>query len=187
MTTTPEGASALAALPPLPEHQVEVWERYSAKANDSATRRGVYLLLCGWTYREAARAVGITMRPLADATAAHGLRAAVSGTDRAIENHREVEIHATEALIEKGRSGKLADESARDLAVVAGVSRDKIRDHEKGKEGPQSALGLLERIASGLAETGMRLDMSLSPSGGSAGVVDVVAEPAPHTSPEHAP
>jgi hypothetical protein len=159
-----ENTKALTTLPALPEHQIEVWERLCSRMKDCPTRRGVYFLLAGWTYRQAGKAAGVAHSALTDAAERYGLRPAIHTSGRAVLNHRALEIATTEELLERHRNGEFRADSSRDLAVIAGISRDKVAAFEQKQEGNVGALTLLERIAGGLAERGMRLDVSLSPA-----------------------
>ena len=159
-----EASNLPTTLPPLPEHCKEAWARLEREMSDCRTRAGLRYVLAGWSYRESAAAVDLRDHGvLIKAIQRHGLVDLAHRTDRITRNHRQVAILATEELVERGAAGKFADDTSRDLAVVAGVSTDKVRDWEKKQEAPADALSLLERIGRGLAETGMQLDMSLRP------------------------
>ncbi len=160
------GNSLPATLPPLPEHCIEAWARLERDMSDCRTRLGLRYVLAGWSYREAAAEADlIDHGVLVKAVQRHGLVDLAHRTDRLASNHRQVAILATEELIERGAKDGFKEDASRDVAVVAGVSTDKVRDWEKRNERPQDALSLLQQIAGGLADAGMRLDLSLQPAG----------------------
>ncbi len=160
----PSNLPAIPNLPPLPEHCRDAWARLERDMSDCKTRCGLRYLLAGWTYRQAAAAAGLVSEsPLSDAVVRHGLGSLVHRTDRVVENHRKIAVLATEDLIRRAESGDLENESARDVAVVSGVSTDKVLEWEKKQSQPQEALSFLQSVAGELAERGLRLDVSLRP------------------------
>jgi len=162
----PSNLPAIPNLPPLPEHCRDAWIRLEQEMSDCKTRLGLRYLLAGWTYRDAAAAAGLLSdSPLSDAVTRHGLGNLVHRTDRVVENHRKVALLGSEELIRRAEDGELKRESARDVAVVTGVSTDKVLEWEKKQSQPQEAISFLQSIAEGMGRAGMQLDVSLRPAG----------------------
>jgi hypothetical protein len=148
-------------LPPLPEKCKDVWKRLDAEMKPTRTKLGVRYLLAGWSYRNATEAAGLANHSqLREFVRRHRLGEFVHSTTAAIRNHHAIEIAATEALLEKD----LTKESGRDLAVIAGVSRDKIRDYEQRQAAPTTAIDALHKVAEAIAATGMKLEVTLEPA-----------------------
>ncbi len=158
--------TALETLPDLPsdEHQA-AWARLCERMTDCPTRAALRYLLAGYTYREAARAGGLKSHgSIVDAVRQHGLSTIIHRTDRLVNNHRRVALIGTEELIRRGEADGFENESARDVAVLTGISSDKVlafeKQHEEsGNQGAEFFRGLLDR----LEKSGTKLSITVEP------------------------
>ncbi len=77
-----------------------------------------------------------------------------------VDNHREIALKATHMQLENLDSGSVD----KDLAVVGGISTDKIRDYEgwKNRRGGEENLGdCLIEIAERIVTSGGKLDLTI--------------------------
>ena len=95
-----------------------------------------------------------------------------------IETHRRVAKLSGEEL-----EGRLVDDpeavTSPQLAVIAGISTDKVLAHEKtAKDDGGSYISALEKVAAQIAESGQTLELrvSVSPNRPGADAIDVTAE-----------
>ena len=143
----------------------DAWEQVLARMKDCKTRDAIRFLLCGWSSRGSARAAGANTSPLWQAAERYELLHLGSCTDRIVRNHRRITIATQEALLKKAEDGSFEDASARDLAVIGGISSDKIRDFEKqqgetGNQGAEFFKGLLDRLEA----SGVELKITVEPA-----------------------
>jgi hypothetical protein len=66
-------------------------------------------------------------------------------------------------LLAKLESGEMDNEKPTVLGVVMGIADDKVRAHEEKQGNNNSALDALEAIGKRIAESGVQLDISISP------------------------
>ena len=143
----------------------DAWERVLARMKDCKTRDAIRFLLCGWSYRESARAAGANTSTLWQAAERYELLDLCSRTDRIVRNHRRITIATQEALLKKAEDGSFEDESARDLAVIGGISSDKIRDFEKQQEeAGNQGVEFFESLIASLTKSGVELKITVEPA-----------------------
>ena len=84
-----------------------------------------------------------------------------SASSALVDNHREIALEATALQLEKLAQG----EADTKLAVVGGISTDKVRDREgwKNRNGPEEKLGdRLAEIAQMIIQRPSKLDLHLT-------------------------
>ena len=151
--------------PPLETLELrKAWEDLQGRMGDTSQRKALRYLLGGYTYREAAVAAGYSSwGHLHEAVVKHNLRGVVNATDRLIQSHRQVAILATEQLQQRGAEG-FPNTDDRDLAVIAGISSDKVQKfedkQEAGNQGAEFFKGLLESLEA----SGTKLSIVVEPS-----------------------
>jgi hypothetical protein len=178
-TPTPDPSTELpeapAPLPPIPAEAAEAWKEVEARCKSEPLKRGMRYCLGGYSQREACKLAGLSDRVLVrEGLKRWGLRDLANRTDRLVQNHREIAVQTTDALLER-----LADEDetrsipAKELAVVGGISTDKVRDYERWTQGQGETPDFGEavgRIAERIVKAGGRLSARLRSQAGEAEV-----------------
>ncbi len=152
-------------IPAVPPDAESAWKKVEEKCTSEPLKLGMQLRLGGLTMRDAAVRCGISDRAIRGGLDRYGLSdiARRVASNAVVDNHREIALKATHMQLEKLDNGEVDKE----LAVVGGISTDKIRDYEgwKNRRGGEENLGdCLIEIAERVVRSGGRLDLTIEGS-----------------------
>ncbi len=149
-------------IPEIPPDAESAWKKVEAKCTSEPLKLGMQLRLGGLTMRDAAGRCGISDRAIRGGLDRYGLSdiARRVTSHAVVDNHREIALKATHMQLENLDSGSVD----KDLAVVGGISTDKIRDYEgwRNRRGGEENLGdCLIEIAERIVKGGGKLDLTI--------------------------
>jgi hypothetical protein len=157
-------------LPPIPAEAREAWAYVEANCTGEKILRGMRYVLAGRTYREAEELTGCSRGTIWDGIQRWGLRRHAASTDTIVQRHREVAALALGELLRRLEDGETLDGiPAKELAIISGISSDKVAAKERWVSGQPGSTDLgdtIGRFAAQLAGAGARLQARLtSPDG----------------------
>ena len=162
-----------AVLPPLPKAAEARWDDATRRCTSKPLLRDMRLRLAGYTQRqiealnEDARGRDTINQALRRYSLLEISRQLTS--ERIVDNHREIAVDATELQLEE--LGKEDGKPSTALAIVAGISTDKVANAEKWASRSTSSENLgdsLVEIAERIVKAGGSLDLHIKGPGGSA-------------------
>jgi len=149
------------ALVPIPPEHEAAWARVEGSSLNDQMKAALRLVACGEQYREAARLVGYADHSRVYATARKfdlvDLR-----TQTVIKIDRSISKLAG-AELERRLTEKIETITAPQLAVIKGISTDKVLAHDKSaKDDGTSYMSALEEVAARVAESGAQLELKVT-------------------------
>ena len=142
----------------------EQWEAASANIRSDPLRTALQWWLAGDSWRRAAERVGITHQTLRDAARRHGLIANVYRGEAVASLQRQLAMDSGRQLLERLHGDDPDAISTKDMAVVMGISTDKVFKYEQlAGERPEGCTPaeLLDRLAAQI-DAGQELTLTLS-------------------------
>ncbi len=170
----PEAGVELAELrrpPPCPREALPEWTEYVERCErhghkDTATQRAVLYYLSGETMRNSAKLAGLrAWQGVCDVLNKNGFRRFGAKTETVIAVHRSVASIATTLLRDQLEENPESFEGrGKELAVIAGISTDKVVAYEASKRGADSGfIQSIGEIALAVAESGSTLSVEIRP------------------------
>ena len=152
---------ALEELPEIPEENLEAWEKIEASQIQPRMKRALRRLAAGMSLRKAAESEGYkTKASIFRYAQKHGL---ISMTDKALVNQFRRTAYKSLDEIEHRITEDPDSVSVKDLAVIAGISADKIAKKERwGDRLPEENLGdCIIEIAEIVVRRGGKLGLTI--------------------------
>ena len=164
----------LSALSPIPHEYSEAWARVAASGTEDRMRRALLRIVYGSSCREAAREEGYAShQDVARCARRFGLLDASKA--RLLNGARRVAQLSQDELAERLTEGS-EDIRAKDLAIIAGISIDKVARAEgwdrSGSE-PTGYLSPLDRLVDMIREQGIELQLRVEPTPDRRNEIDV--------------
>lgn len=158
------GIAVYEPIPDLDEDRLAKWREIRDSAGVSRCRGGLYYLMAGWSYREAAKAVGVTHKSLHTWVQNRGLMGLVCSKDRLTRGWRQVQLAAIEEITDRLTDPeKLANERTKDLAVTAAIATDKEMVLTGGADA-SSAADAMRSVLAEMGKHGLELTVSVKPT-----------------------
>ncbi len=149
-------------IPEIPPDAESAWKKVEEKCTSEPLKLGMQLRLGGSMLRDAAAGCGMSTSALQRGLHRHGLSDIVRRvvSNALVDNHREIALKTTNKQLENLDSGEVDTK----LAIVGGISTDKVKDYEgwRNRRGGEENLGdCLIDIAERVVRSGGRLDVTI--------------------------
>ncbi len=149
-------------IPEIPSDAASAWKKVEEKCTSESLKLGMQLRLGGSMLRDAAARCGMSTSALQRGLHRHGLSDIVRRvvSNALVDNHREIALKTTNMQLENLDSGEVDTK----LAIVGGISTDKVKDYEgwKNRRGGEENLGdCLIEIAERIVKGGGKLDLTI--------------------------